>query len=516
MKKRCILFLTVTMMVLIALPGAFAGGQAEDSDEKAPAEKVLTIGVDQEAVGLDPHIVTAFSSMRRIDLLYNRLVRLDENLKVVPDLAESWEIPDNLTYIFHLKQGVKFHNGRELTAEDVKYSFERILDPETGSPGRSYIALVEDIEVLDTYTVKLSLSSPLASLLDSLTSNNLSIVPQEEVEKHGNLQRVAVGTGPFMLEDWVPDNSMTMVKNPDYFVEGAPQLDKVIFRVIPEEGSLLSGVRSGELDIATINDGSIIRQAMNDSQITVKKKPGINVRTFGFNTTKEPFDDVRVRQAISMAIDRDEIVQMAEFGMGAPTGPIPVAATEWALPLSELPLTEPDYERAKKLLADAGYPNGFSFNIVCSSSYEGGLAVAQVIQDQLKNIGLDAKLDVVEWGVYINRWVKRDFQAMVELRGGSGEPDRFLYRTLHSTGGVNNFMFADDEADELLDRGRSQTVPEERKTTYDALQRLLSEKAPVIFLYSPNENHVLGPRVEGFKQVGNGNLYYITHTKVVD
>ena len=164
MKKTCILFLTVAMMVLIALPGAFAGGQAEDSDEKAPPKKVLTIGVDQEAVGLDPHIVTAFSSMRRIDLLYNRLVRLDENLAVVPDLAESWEIPDNLTYIFHLKQGVKFHNGRELTAEDVKYSFERILDSETGSPGRSYIALVEDIEVLDTYTVKLSLSSPLASL----------------------------------------------------------------------------------------------------------------------------------------------------------------------------------------------------------------------------------------------------------------------------------------------------------------------------------------------------------------
>jgi peptide/nickel transport system substrate-binding protein len=205
---------------------------------------------------------------------------------------------------------------------------------------------------------------------------------------------------------------------------------------------------------------------------------------------------------------------MAEFGMGTPTGPIPVAATDWALPLSELPLSTPDYEKAKALLASAGYPNGFSFNIVCSSTYEGGLAVAQVIQSELKNIGVTANLEVVEWGVYIDRWVKRDFDSMVEIRGGSGEPDRFLYRTLHSTGGVNNFMFKDAETDALLDLGRSQTVPSERKETYNSLQKLLSEKAPLIFLYSPNENHVIGPRVTGFKQIGNGSLYYITHTSV--
>ncbi len=127
---------------------------------------MLTIGVDQEAVGLDPHIVTAFSSMRRIDLLYNRLVRLDDNLVVVPDLAASWDIPNNLTYVFHLRKGVKFHNGREMTADDVQYSLQRILDPKTASPGRSYISLITSVDVVDRYTVRLSLSAPLASLLD--------------------------------------------------------------------------------------------------------------------------------------------------------------------------------------------------------------------------------------------------------------------------------------------------------------------------------------------------------------
>jgi len=192
MKKRNLFVLCTVLVVLVAVSSAFAAGVAEQAPA-AQKSQTLTIGVSQEAVGLDPHIVTAFSSMRRLDLLYNRLVRLDENMQVVPDLAESWEIPNNLTYIFHLRKGVKFHNGREMTADDVKYSLERVLDPATASPGRSYISTISKIEVVDAYTVKLTLSSPLASLLDALTSNNISIVPREAVQEHGNLQRVAVG-----------------------------------------------------------------------------------------------------------------------------------------------------------------------------------------------------------------------------------------------------------------------------------------------------------------------------------
>ncbi len=514
MNKRNLFVFCTVLLLLTALNPVFAAGVAEQAPaaQKAPT---LTIGVSQEAVGLDPHIVTAFSSMRRLDLLYNRLVRLDENMQVVPDLAQSWEIPDNLTYIFHLRKGVKFHNGRELTADDVKYSLERVLDPTTASPGRSYISTISKIEVVDTYTVKLTLSSPLASLLDALTSNNISIVPREAVQEHGNLQRVAVGTGPYMLKEWVVDNSMTLVKNPNYFEAGLPKSDEVIFRVIPEEASLYAGVRSGNLDLATINDGATIRQAKADKNVVVMSKPGMNVRVFSFNNQKKPFDDIRVRQAVALALDRSEILTMAEYGMGAATGPIPISAKVWAIAPDKLPLGKTDYAKAKQLLSEAGYPNGFSFDIVCSSTYEGGLAVAQVIQNQLKNIGLTANLDVVEWGNYIDRWVKRDFATMVELRGGSSEPDRFLYRSLHSTGGVNNFMYKDAETDALLELGREQTDPAERKATYDKVQMVLSEKAPLVFLYSPNENQVTSPYVEGFKQIGNGSLYYVTHAQVI-
>lgn len=480
----------------------------------AAADTTITIGVDQEAVGLDPHIVTAFSSMRRIDLLYNRLVRLDDNLVVVPDLAASWDIPNNLTYVFHLRHGVKFHNGREMTADDVKYSLERVLDPKTASPGKSYISPITAVDAVDRYTVRVRLSAPLASLLDALTSNNISIVAKEVVEANGTLQKVDGGTGPFTLKEWVPDNSMTLAKFPGYFEKGAPLVDSVIFRVIPEQASLLAGVKSGDLDMATINDGAIIRQAAGDSSVVVMSKPGLNVRTFSFNTTHKPFDDVRVREAVSLALNRAEILSLAEFGMGQPTGPIPVAATQWALPLSRIPFSSLDIARARSLLADAGYPNGFSFKLTCSSTYEGGLSVAQVAQNELKQIGLDAQLDVVEWGVYIDKWVKRDFDTMIELRGGSEEPDRFLYRTLYSTGGVNNFLFKDAEVDKLLDAGRTQTRFADRKSTYDRLQAAISEKAPLVFLYCPNENQVLGKRLSGFRIVGNGSLYYLAWTSV--
>jgi peptide/nickel transport system substrate-binding protein len=503
MKKTALFLVLLTALLAIAIPQVFA----------ADTEKVLTLGVDQEVIGLDPHIVTSFSSHRRVDLLYNKLVRHNENLEITPDLAEDIDVPDNVTYIFNLRKGVKFHNGKEMTAEDVVFSLNRILDPKTASPGRSYLATIKSIETLSPYSVKVTLTAPLASFLEGLASNNCAVVSKAAVEQYGNLQKVEVGTGPFMLKEWTPDNSMTLVKNPEYFEKGAPYLDKVIFRIIPEQASLLAGVKSGTLDMATINDGSTIMLAKRDSNLVVMQKPGVNVRTFGFNVTRKPFDDERVRQAISLAIDRTEVVTVAEFGMGMATGPIPVSATQWALPLSKIPFSTPDIAKAKALLAQAGFPNGFSFKIVTANSYEGGLSVAQVIQSQLKKIGVNAELEVVEWGIYIDRWVKRTFDAMVELRGGSSEPDRFLYRMIHSTGGVNNFLFKDAEVDALLDKGRALTKVADRKPVYDQLQIALATKAPIVFLYSPFETHVMGKSIKGFKQVGNGSLYYLTYVQ---
>jgi peptide/nickel transport system substrate-binding protein len=478
-----------------------------------PAGSTLTIGVDQEVVGLDPNLVTAFSSFRRVDFLYNKLVRYNDRLELEPDLAESWEYPDSRTLVFKLRRGVKFHDGSELTSEDVKFTLERVLDPATKSPGRSFIDQITSIETPDAYTVRIKLSLPLASLLSGLASGNLSIVQKSAVMKAGNLQRIEAGTGPFLLAEWVPDNFMRLVRNPNYFRRGLPRVDTLIIRIIPDQASLLAGLRTHALDLATINDGAVITSAKREPSLVVLQKPGINLRIFSFNTSRPPYTDARVRYAVSWAVDRNAIISSAEFGYASPSGPIP-SSTPWALATSRLPSYTQDVDRAKRLLADAGYPNGFATKIVTSPTYEGGIAVAQVIQEQLRAIGIQATLETLEWGTYINRWVARDFDTMIELRGGDPDPDRFLYRTFHSTGAVNNFLFKDSVIDRLLERGRVNVDPARRKVIYDELQRALVEAAPAVFLYGPMETQVLQNSLRGFKLVGNGALYYLEEATV--
>ncbi len=473
----------------------------------------LRVGIEQEAVGLDPNIVTAFASFRRIELLYNRLVTYDSSMKIVPDLAESWETPNNVTYIFHLRKDVKFHDGMDLTAQDVKFTFERVLNPKTGSPAKSYLKNVKSMDILDPYTIKITLDQPVASFLVGLAAGNCSIVPKHTVEKLGNLQREENGTGPYKLSKWVPDNYMEFVKNESYFEKGKPYIDKLIYKVIPDQMSMYTALKGGSLDLAIIRSGSVLKLAERDKDIIVEKVPGINVHTFGYNLKREPFNNIYVRQAIASAIDRNEIVKTAAFGFGKPTGPIPIAASYWAIPPEKLPFGKPNLDRARELLKKAGYEKGLKFKILAANKYKLS-DIAQVIQAQLKRVGIQTKIEIVEWGMYVNRWKKRDYDAIVELRGGSPDPDRFLYRMIYTNGPVNNFFFSDKEIDELLDKGRMLTDPKERKKIYDKIQYLLAERAPIVFLYSPTVSVAHVKALKGFKLLPNESLLYIKDTKM--
>jgi peptide/nickel transport system substrate-binding protein len=505
----------LALVMAVLAVAVFVAVSGTPGTQAAATKVTLTIGVDQEAVGLDPNKVTAFSSFRRIDLLYNKLVTYDADLHVVGDLAESWDTPDARTYIFHLRKGVRFHDGQELTSEDVLFTIERILDPKTASPGRSYIDAVDGVSAVDRYTVRVHLKYPLASLLSGLASGNAAIVEKAAVLRStsGDLQKTEAGTGPFTLAEWVPDNIMRLVRNPTYFKRGLPKVDEVVYRVIPEQTSLLAGVRTRSLDMATISDGSVTKQAQGDKALTVLQAPSLNLRIFSFNTTRPPFTEVRVRDAIAFAIDRDAIVKAAEFGLGEISGPVPAPAKTWALPVNEFPEYHPNPAKARQMLQEAGAA-GAAFKIVASPTYEGGLAVAQVIQSQLRAVGLNPAIENIEWGTYINRWVKRDFDTMVELRGGDPDPDRFLYRTFYSTGAVNNFLFKDPAVDRLLDRGRVHVVAAERKPIYDDLQRALVQKAPAVFLYTPYNTQVLQAYVKGFRLIPTGALSYIEHASI--
>lgn len=500
--RRCLWLVVVLLLGISLVPASKAG--------PAPGG-TLTIGVPGEPVGMDPHIATVLSSLRRADLIYNRLVRFSDKMEIIPDLAASWEIPDSRTYIFRLYRGVKFHNGRDLVADDVKYSIERIADPATGSPARAWLPPFEYIKAVDRHTVEFKLKHQLASFLSNLALSNMAIVPREEVERHGNLHRVAIGTGPFMVERWVPDDHMRLVRNPNYFRPGLPRVDVLIIRVIPDEASLLAGLRARTLDMAHLSEPAVVDLAAKDRDLLTIQTPLIMLRTFGFNTTRPPLTDARVRQAIGWAIDRQRLVDLAERGHGKVSGPIPVAIRDWALPVSALPYARQDIARAKRLLAEAGFPRGVTFKIVTSPGFR-LLPISEVIQEQIKEAGITVELEVLEWGAWITRWVRRDFDSMVEIRTGGLDPDGFLYRMLHGAGPVNNFLFKDNDLDRLLDRGRVIVDFDRRKTTYDEAQRLIMERAPFIPLYSPLDTWSLRRDVRGFRLISTAQYYYLEET----
>ena len=293
----------------------------------------LEIAIDQSPVGLDPHVATAFSTFAVIGQIYDGLVELGSDLELEPALAESWEVSDDgLTYTFTLRDGVTFHNGRAMTSEDVVYSYERIMAEETGSPTASRFTQVASVEATDAQTVVFTLAGPFAPFLSNLT--NLTVIPRELVEA-GNVQQEAVGTGPFMLEEWVPDTYVLLRANPDYYREGEPGVEALRFNIVPEASTRAAGLRSGEYQLLPDVDPATAETIRGVPGVTLLETQDLAYTLLGLNVSQPPFDDPRVREAINLAINRDEVVQAVYFGNAVPGGPLSPALGEWALDTGE-------------------------------------------------------------------------------------------------------------------------------------------------------------------------------------
>lgn len=501
------LCLWLCLATVIGMPVTFA--------EAADDRNVLRYADGTDAVSLDPNVDPAFSSRRRYEHIYSRLVRYDDQLKIVPDLAESWKILDGgRTYVFTLRQGVRFHNGRECVAEDIKYTFERILDPKTGSPGRASFVDVESIETPNRYTVAVHLKGPHAAFLSACASPFAYIVPREVVEEKGHLRNVACGTGPFMLQSWTVGEEMVLVKNPDYFIKGEPRVDAIVFSVIPEESSRIAALRAGNVDMIALDSPLSVRALKNDPAIQIISQQQLPYVGLGLNCKREPFTDRRVRFALSWAIDRQAVLDACAFGYGGVTGPIRPSCKEWAIPVAQLPSYSPDKQMAKKLLAEAGLNKPLSFKIMCSSGAEGLVEVAQAVQAQLREIGVKAELDLVEWGTYIKRWKERDFDAFTCLNGSYPDPHDELYPKFYTGGPQNVYGFSSPKVDALLDKGKVTVDPDERKKIYNELQKILVEESPIINIYVGNQFHAARAGVKGFKQVPTGDTYYLCQVQL--
>ncbi len=458
----------------------------------------LIFAINVEPPSLDPHTSSAFATRRVAELVYNGLVRYDKNMEIIPDLATSWTISDdNLTYTFKLRDDVKFHNGRQMTAQDVVYSFTRIMtDPKSSRKG--LLSAVDKVAAADDYTVNLTLKQPFTPLLANLAAG-IYIVPQEVVEEKGDLANTAVGTGPFKFIEWVPKSHIKLEKNPDYFETGKPYLDSVTIQIVPEESARIAAVRTGQVQIAVLREANSSDLLADEKSLNIQKTLDLNFHVLGLNNNKEPLSDVRVRQALSLAINRQELMETCAFGKGAVAGPIPPGLSAWTVPTADLANYQQDVVKAKALLAEAGQESGFELSVMTSPTYPEMVCDAQVIQAQLKEIDVDVKIDQTEWGTYVERWGKHDMVAYTGINGQTSfDPDYGIYPALYTKGSWNVYEFSDADVDKLLDEGRSTIDDAARKQIYGDLQKLVAEKAPLLYLYSASLTDAVSTKVHDY------------------
>ncbi|HUF91389.1 MAG TPA: ABC transporter substrate-binding protein [Candidatus Limnocylindria bacterium] len=477
----------------------------------------LTVGNDEDAVGLDPHLSFAFASSNFYEHVYSGLTRFNAKMEIEGDLATSWEIPNPTTYVFRLRKGVKFHNGREMTAEDVKYSIERVRDPKNGSPIRGTYSNVETVEIVDPHTVRLRLNRPSASLLSGITGRASYVVPKEEVDRHGSLQKVMVGTGPFKLAEHVPGDFARFVRNEHYYEAGLPYLDGFTIKIIKDESSRLAALRRGTVDLTWIKATEIEELARREKGLSSADTPEARHLYIWLNTKEAPFDNVKLRQAFAAALDRKEIIDTVLLGRGKLTAGIPPATVPYVLSEAEtaaLPFYKQDYELVKRLLREAGHPNGFEFTFKTSPHSPDYVPAAQVIQRQLARAGITMKIEQVEWAALLKSFrEKAPFQATAFARIWYADPEGYVYDTTHSKGAINAGHYVNAEVDRLLEEQRAAVDPAKRVALWQDLQRLYAQDVPIIWPYAMRTRYnVWRPTLKGFLPMANASRVYLRQT----
>lgn len=475
----------------------------------AQDDNTLILARAVDATGLDPHTQTAFASLRLLELIYEPLVTTNENLELVPALAESWEFSDDgLTLTFTLRDGVTFHDGSAFTSEDVKATFERILDEETGSAAATNYASIESIDTPDDLTVVFNLSTPDVPILSAMASTNAMILSSEIIADE-DPSLVTVGTGPFELIEWNPDEQTLLSANEAWWGEG-PFVDGVEIRIIPDEASILAALRAETIDFALLNDPLVATLITDDSDIILDRIPTLSYYVLQLRAAEEPLGNEAVRQAISCAINRQQVVDTAALGEGTVTGPLTMAS--FALPTDELFCYEQDVERARELLAEAGYEDGFTLpTIVASAEPPVATSVAQNLQSQLAEVGIEMEIETMELGTYVDRWLAGDFTAAVALNGGRIDPYTMYSRYWQEGARFQNTAgYIDDTLDDLMAQGQVETDPEARYEIFAEFQQHLAETSPWVWLYSGFTYTARQPYVTNWNPNASDSLYFLS------
>jgi peptide/nickel transport system substrate-binding protein len=470
----------------------------------------------------DPHLTINNYTNYILSFFGSRLVRHKVGadvppgtFSVEPDVAERWEELDDTTYVFHLRQGVKWHNkpplnGRELVAEDVKFTYDRFLS-EKGNANRFLLEPVDRVEVVDRYTVKFLLKEPFVWLVDTLAYPwSTWIVAPELVQQYGDLKQVetAIGTGPFLLERYEPNVKIVFRRNPEYFRKDQPYIDGVEWLIVPDESTALAMYRTGQIDVGPQQNNTVRQQ---DLEALKKTHPHLNYQDILSNVPgvvfmrvdMAPFNDVRVRRAISHAIDRQGLIE-AVWGRGAPTPAVARGLVEWSLPIDQLGVGAKYYQydpkEAKRLLAEAGYPKGFKTQLTVTGGLSRDLVDdAQLVQGYLKDVGIEAELKIQEHGAYMATTMQGKFEGMVRSPFGiAWAPDAPLYRTFAADSTWNAAHLDDPKLTAMLkEQRRTKELEARRKIIFD-IQRYAAEQQYYVYTNSTVVTASWAPYVKNY------------------
>ncbi|GAB6928355.1 glutathione ABC transporter substrate-binding protein [Paenibacillus sp. JCM 10914] len=492
-------------------------GQKEAGGEKAAetAPNELVIAWLSDPPSMDPHMSTDQQTSIVTTHLYDTLVIHDKDLSIQPGLAESWTPIDDLTWEFKLRQGVKYTDGSAFNAEVVKANLDRMQDPKTSSPRASLVGMIKEIKVVDEYTVQLVTEYAFSPLLAHLAHPAVGMISAEAIkldyekidagEKAGAyLSQNPVGTGTFKLESWNPGQEVKLAANPDYWGNPA-KVDKVTFKVVSEEGTRLAELETGYAHIIDPVSPSSINRAESTEGVSLNRQASLSLSYIGFNTEKKPFDDVRVRQALSMAINKDEIIQGIYEGTGIPAvGPL--APDVFGFDETVKPI-EHNIENAKALLKEAGLEGGFSTTLWTNDNPE-RVKIAEYAQSKLKEIGVDVKIEVVEWGAYLAQTAEGKHDMFIlGWSTVTADADYGLYELFHSknVGLPGNRTFTKNpDLDKLLEAGRQENDPDQRKAIYKEAQEKLVDIAPMLYIHHQEYLNGVSDKVEGFWRHPNG------------
>lgn len=484
----------------------------------------IIVGSIGEPSTLLPLLASDSPSHEVAGLVYNGLVRYDKNLNLEGELAESWDVSaDGLTITFHLRNGVKWHDGQPFTSHDVLYTYRITIDPKTPTAYADAFKQVQHAEAPDSHTFRVTYAKPFAPALESW---GMSMLPAHLLEgkdiTKSDLSRYPIGTGPYRFKEWVAGQKLVLESNHDYY-EGRPYVDRYVYRIIPDNSTMYMELKAGALDMMGLSPVQYRRQTDTPQFVSRFNKfryPASVYTYLGYNLRHPLFSDRRVRQALTSAINKDEIVHGVLLGMGQ-IAHGPYKPGTWAC---NPHIKDFDYnpDRARQLLAEAGWKETnsdgilvkegkpFRFTILTNQGNSERLKTAQIIQRRLKKIGIDVKIRVIEWASFLSQFIdKGNFEAVILGWTIGQDPDLFdIWHSSKTNPKELNFIgFRNREVDRLLEEGRSTFDQKKRKECYWRFQEILAEEQPYTFLYVPDALPVVSARFRGIEPAPAGISY---------